>query len=105
MIDGFDRVDNFVVPTAANMQEIIELWKRTLEIPDEIEVVARSGNGQEIFWGFKSAASVIPCILRTLNMHGDAQIRSNWQNSQRQSSTNRPMPSHTKRERRRNYCL
>jgi hypothetical protein len=65
MIDGFNRVDSFVVPTAANIHEIVELWKRVMEIPDEIQIEARSGNGFEIFWGYCSAAETIPCTLRT----------------------------------------
>jgi hypothetical protein len=44
MVDAYGRVDTFVVPTAANMREIVEIWRRVLEIPDEIQIEARSGN-------------------------------------------------------------
>jgi hypothetical protein len=74
MVDAFNRVDTLVVPTAANMQEIVEIWRRVLEIPEEIQIEARSGNGIEIFWGFRSTAEMIPYTLRTQNVHGDSHI-------------------------------
>jgi hypothetical protein len=74
MVDAFNRMDTFVVPTAANATEIVELWRRVLEVPEEIHIGARSGNGFEYFWGYRTAADVIPCTLRTHNMHGDSQI-------------------------------
>jgi hypothetical protein len=74
MVDALNRVDTLVVPTAANVQEIVEIWRRVLEVPDEIRIEARSGNGIEIFWGFYSAADIIPCTLRTHNMHGDTCV-------------------------------
>jgi hypothetical protein len=74
MIDSVGRADNLVVPVAANIQEIIELWKRLMEIPNEIEIEARSWNAKEYFWGYRTAAETIPCTLRTANMHGDTCI-------------------------------
>jgi hypothetical protein len=64
----------FVVPAAANIQEVVELWRRLMEIPDEIEAEATSGNARDLFWGHRTAAETIPCTLRTTNMHGDTCV-------------------------------
>jgi hypothetical protein len=63
MVDPFNRVDTLVVPSAANMREIVEIWRSVMEIPDEIQIGARSGNGREIFWGYRTAEDTIPCTL------------------------------------------
>jgi hypothetical protein len=64
----------FVVPTAASNQEITKLWKRMMEIPDEIEVQLATGNGLEFFWGYQTTMDTIPCTLRTSNMHGGSCV-------------------------------
>jgi hypothetical protein len=74
MVDALNRVDTLVVPTAANVQEIVEIWRRVLDVPGEIRIEARSGNGTEIFWGFYTAADTISCTLRTHNMHGNTCV-------------------------------
>jgi hypothetical protein len=74
VVDLFSRVDPLVVPTAANVQEIVEIWRRVMEIPEEIQIEARSGNGIGIFWGYRTAADTIPCTLRTSNMHGNSCV-------------------------------
>jgi hypothetical protein len=74
IVGAFNRVDTLVVPTNANIHEIVEIWKRVLEIPEDIQIEARRGNGTDSFWGYQSAKDVVPYTLRTTNMHGDPQV-------------------------------
>jgi hypothetical protein len=74
MVDYSGRVDTLVVPNAANAAEIMEIWRRVLEVPDGIDTEVRSGNGIEYFWGYRTAAETFPTTLRSHNMHADIQI-------------------------------
>jgi hypothetical protein len=74
MVDPLDRVDTLVVRADANIQEIMEIWTRVIEAPDSVRIGGRSSNGLEFFWEIQSRNNVIPCTLRTQNMHGDSQI-------------------------------
>jgi hypothetical protein len=74
MVDFGGRVDTFVVRNDMSIQEITLLWKKLLEIPDGIKIHVQTGNNQEYFWGYVTAAETVPYTLRAANFHGDAGI-------------------------------
>jgi LEA14-like dessication related protein len=38
MIDPNGRTDTLVVPLNANVHQVRDIWKQTLEIPDDVEL-------------------------------------------------------------------
>jgi hypothetical protein len=62
MVDPNGRVDTLVITTAANDQEIAELWKRLLEVPDNVRVQLATGEWSRVFLG-------VPVDIRNNPMH------------------------------------
>jgi hypothetical protein len=60
MVDESNQVDSFVIPGAASVREVMMLWRKVMEIPDDRELEFNSHNDQEHYWGFKPGKPVIP---------------------------------------------
>jgi hypothetical protein len=74
MMDGFGRVDTLVVRNNATDLQILSQWKTLLEIPGSINLSLRTGNKSDYYWTYRSCPETIPCIFRSLNFHGNANI-------------------------------
>jgi hypothetical protein len=74
MVDFSGRVDTFVVPRTATAQQVADLWKSSLEVPADIGLEVRTGNGEEFYWGYRTAKDVVPYTFRAPNFHGDANV-------------------------------
>jgi hypothetical protein len=74
MADFSGRVDTFVIPRAAEVQEVANMWKKMLEKRDDIGMRVTSGNGEEFFWGYETAKDMVTYTFRAPNFHGDARV-------------------------------
>jgi hypothetical protein len=74
MVDPNRRVDTFVVPRTATAQHVADQWKRFLEVPNEIGMDVKTGNGEEFYWGYLTAKEVTTYTFRAANFHGDVRI-------------------------------
>jgi hypothetical protein len=71
MVDFSGRVDTFVVRNDMSIQEITLLWKSFMEVPDGMRINVQTGNNQEYFWGYVTAAETVPYTLRTTNFKAE----------------------------------
>jgi hypothetical protein len=74
MVDVNGRTDTFVVPRAANIHQIADLWKRFLEVPDDIGMDVKTGNGAEFYWGLVTAKDLITYTFRAPNFRGGVRV-------------------------------
>jgi hypothetical protein len=74
MVDASNRTDTFVVPRAANIHQILDLWKRFLEVPADIEMHMQRGNGAEFYWSLETTKDLITYTLQMTNFHGDVKV-------------------------------
>jgi hypothetical protein len=76
MMDGFGRVDTLVIRNNATDLQILGQWKALLEIPNDINLSIRTGNGADYYWNYRSCPDTIPSTFRALNFHGNANVFS-----------------------------
>jgi hypothetical protein len=65
MIDPEGRLESMVIPGQAQTLEVVNLWRRMIDCPDNVTLQINFHNGQECHWAFagSSAASHINCTL------------------------------------------
>jgi hypothetical protein len=74
MVDVSGRVDTFVVPRAANAHQVADLWKRFLEVPDDMGMDVKTGNGVDFYSGLVTAKDLITYTFRATNFRGDVRV-------------------------------
>jgi hypothetical protein len=74
MVDYGGRVDTSVVPNWATAQEIAVSWRNLLEVQLGRGVEVKTGNREEYFWGYRTAAETIPCTIQAENFRGDSCV-------------------------------
>jgi hypothetical protein len=74
MIAGFGKVDTMVIRNNATLLQITNQWKTLLEIPADMALYVRSGDGSNYFWTYHSNPEIIPCAFRATNARGNAHI-------------------------------
>jgi hypothetical protein len=74
MIDAFDRVDSLVVPINANVYQVRDLWRQSLEIPNDIDVHVQTINSREFYWTLESSRSEVAFTFSAVNLRGNATI-------------------------------
>jgi hypothetical protein len=74
MVDHSGRADTFIVPQTASVRQIRDLWKRFLEVPDDIELVVQTPNDAEFCWGYETAKEMVTYTFRATNFHGDMRV-------------------------------
>jgi hypothetical protein len=74
MVDLYGRLDTFVVPQTATTHQVADLWKRFMEVPADIGMDVKTGNGEEFYWGYLTAKDPVPHTFRAANFHGDVNI-------------------------------
>jgi hypothetical protein len=74
MVDVSNRADTFVVPQAANVHQVQDLWKRFLEVPDDIEVHMQTANGSEFYWSLETAKDLTTYTFQATNFPGDVRV-------------------------------
>jgi hypothetical protein len=74
MMNGFGRMDTMVIRNNSTELQILNQWKTLLEIPEPIRLSIRTGNGTDYFWTCHSNPETIPCVVRALSFHRNANI-------------------------------
>jgi hypothetical protein len=74
MVDPMDRTDTIVVPSNADVLQTRDIWKRILEVPDDIEMNVQTPNNHEYYWNLISARKEVTFTLRTTNFQGDVNL-------------------------------
>jgi hypothetical protein len=76
MVDQFDRVDRIVIPLNAEIRDITNLWRKILDVPDELILDCARHNDLECHWGFREGRTVgrINCTLISNSNRGNANI-------------------------------
>jgi hypothetical protein len=74
MVDFNGRVDSFVIPRTANIQQVADLWKEHLGVPADIRMQVDTGNGEDFFWGYITTNATIPYTIRAPNFLGDMRV-------------------------------
>jgi hypothetical protein len=65
MLDPSGHSDNFVVPNNATAQQVVDLWRRVIDAPDNVGIVANSGDGEIFHWGYATAEQTISYSIST----------------------------------------
>jgi hypothetical protein len=74
MVDHRGRADTFIVPQTATVRQIRDLWKRFLEVPDDVELVVQTQNDAEFYWGYETVKEMVTYTFRAANFHGDMRV-------------------------------
>jgi hypothetical protein len=74
VVDASNRTDTFVVPEAANVHQVRDLWKRFMEVPPDIEMHMQTANGHEYYWSLEIAKDVSPYTFKASNFRGEASV-------------------------------
>jgi hypothetical protein len=74
MVDFTGRAETFVVPALATAQQVADLWKRLLEVPEDIGVQVTSGNDGVYFWGYIASKEAAPFAFVAPNVRSDVKI-------------------------------
>jgi hypothetical protein len=74
MVDFSGLVDTFVVPRTPMAQQVEDLWRQYLEVPDDIGMDVKTGNGEEFYWGYLTAKDLVTYTFRAANFHGDVRV-------------------------------
>jgi hypothetical protein len=65
-----------VIPVNADIRDIVQLWRRILEVPDGLEIECVRHNQLECYWGIKegSAIPLIECTVMSESNCGNVTI-------------------------------
>jgi hypothetical protein len=74
MVDFSGRTDTFVVPQTATVQQVTYLWRRLVEVPDDIGLQVTTGSNSEYFWGYLTTKATISVAFCTPNIRSDVCI-------------------------------
>jgi hypothetical protein len=53
IVDGCGKVDSLVVPGAATIEDIGEMWKKLIDFPAELRLLMNRHNDREYYWGIE----------------------------------------------------
>jgi hypothetical protein len=78
MVDTLDLVDRMVIPVNAEIRDIVQLWRRILDVPDGLEIQCARHNDLECHWGIKegSAIPLIECTVASESNQGNVTIHA-----------------------------
>jgi hypothetical protein len=76
MVDPSGRVESFVVPGQAEVDEVKALWRKMIDCPEDVTLEMSHRNNQEFYWGLSdaSAAQLVNCTLRSQSNQMNVRI-------------------------------